>query len=93
MNAAGFYDTRGIGSAYGAKGGVLGEVTLGRFRPGVELFAKHVIVDDTQLLSGVGAIVAVTSQLDVRADVHVGLTSAADDVIASLWIADKLAVR
>ena len=93
LNAAGFYDARPADAKSGWKGGVLGEVVFGRVRPGIELFAKQVFGEDTQVLAGVGAIVGVTQQLDVRVGMHAGVTDAAPDVVASLWIAGKVPVQ
>jgi len=52
-----------------------------------------VIDEKVQVLAGLGAIVGLTQSLEVRAGVHIGVTDAAPDVVASLWIGGKVAVR
>jgi hypothetical protein len=72
----------------------LAELTLGRFRPGVELATVRLLGDaaETRATAGAGVIVAL-GPIDVRTGVHAGLTEAAADVAASLWITTAIPVR
>lgn len=92
-NGGGFYDTRPtMETEKGWRASLLGEVKLGRLRPGAELFAKQTDGGPVQPLGGAGVIVSL-GPVDLRTGVHVGLTAAAPDVVASLWIASKLPLR
>lgn len=89
VNVAGFYDARPSPAEWGWKGGIIGEVRLGRFRPGAEVFAKRVSGEPVQLLAGPGMIVKL-GPIDLRMGIHFGLTPAAADVTASLWVTGAL---
>jgi hypothetical protein len=89
LNAGGFYDARPTPSEKGWKGGALGELEVGRFRPGLELFTKQVIGERVAVQAGAGLIVSF-GRLDLRAGTHVGLTATAPDITASLWIGGTL---
>jgi len=69
----------------GWKGGVLLEWLQAQWRPGVELFAKQLNSEPEQASAGIGAIFPFDS-LDVRIGVRAGLTNAAPDLTASIWI-------
>ena len=85
-NLGGFYDSRPNPLEKGWRGGLLGEIDVGGFRPGLELFGKQVLDERVALQAGVGVIVK-AGPVDVRAGAHAGLTSAAPDFVASLWVA------
>jgi hypothetical protein len=89
LNAGGFYDARPAPTEKGWKAGALGELEVGRFRPGLELFMKHVIAEPVAVQAGAGVIVSF-GRLDLRAGTHVGLTEAAPEITASLWIGGTL---
>ncbi|HEX6277198.1 MAG TPA: hypothetical protein VFZ53_29355 [Polyangiaceae bacterium] len=89
LNAGGFYDARPTLVEKGWRAGLLGEIELGRFRPGVELFAKQVVSEPVAIQGGGGVIVKL-GPIDLRTGAHAGLTNAAPDFVASFWIAGKL---
>jgi hypothetical protein len=89
LNVGGFYDARPEPIEKGWRSGLLGELEVGRFRPGLELFAKHVLLEPVAVQAGAGVIVKL-GPLDLRAGAHVGLTDAAPDFVASFWIAGKV---
>ena len=89
LNAGGFYDARANPLEKGWRAGLLSEVEVGRFRPGVELFAKQVLSDAVAIQGGAGVIVTL-GPMDLRTGAHAGLTEAAPDFVASFWIAGKL---
>ncbi|MGE0826127.1 MAG: hypothetical protein AB7G75_28370 [Candidatus Binatia bacterium] len=91
INAGGFYDGRSQVSEYGWKSSGLMEMQLGRFRPGVEVFAKQVRAHPVQLLAGPGVIFDV-GPFDLRVGLHVGLTREAADLTPSVWMASKFPV-
>ncbi len=85
LNAGGFYDARPRNNERGWRASILAEFDGGRFRPGLELFAKEVRGEHTIVQAGPGFILDL-GPFDVRSAVHVGLTSEAPDLVASLWI-------
>lgn len=89
LNAGGFYDARPTPVENGWRAGLLGEIELGRFRPGVELFAKQVLSEPVAIQGGGGVIVKL-GPIDLRTGAHAGLTDAAPDFVASFWVAGKL---
>jgi hypothetical protein len=89
VNVAGFYDARPPSAEWGWKGGAIGELRLGVFRPGIEIFAKRIVEEPAQLLAGPGLIVEL-GPVDVRSGVHVGLTDEAADLTTSLWVTGAL---
>lgn len=90
-NFGGFYDARPHPLEKGWRGGLLGELDSGRFRPGLEVFGKQVHREPVAVQAGAGVIVKL-GPVDVRAGAHAGLTSAAPDFVASLWVASKYAL-
>ena len=88
LNAGGFYDARPSDNERGWRASVLAELDWGRFRPGIELFAKEVHGEHTIVQAGPGILVDV-GPFDVRSAVHLGLTSEAPDFVASLWVSWK----
>jgi hypothetical protein len=91
LNGGGFYDARPVAEELGWRASLLGELELGRLRPGLELFAARVNDEPARVAAGTGAIVDV-GIFDVRAGVHVGVTDAAEDLRTSLWISKALAL-
>ena len=89
LNAGGFYDGRPFPVEKGWRTGLLGEIALGRVRPGVELFAKQVLSEPVAVQGGGGVIVKF-GPMDLRTGVHAGLTDAAPDFVASFWVAGNL---
>jgi hypothetical protein len=88
-NVGGFYDARPWPIEEGWRGSVLAELDLDRVRPGAEVFAKQAMSEPVVVQGGAGVIVKL-GPVDVRAGAHLGLTSAAADFVASLWVASKL---
>jgi hypothetical protein len=89
LNLSGFHDARPSPAESGWKAGLLGELRLGRFRPGVEIFARQVRGEPAQVLAGPGVILKL-GPIDLRSGIHFGLTPRASDVAASLWVASAL---
>jgi hypothetical protein len=92
LNAGGFYDARLKVAENGWRASALVEGRFGRFRPGLELFAKQIHRESTQLQAGPGIIFDV-GPFEIRSAVHFGLTSSAPDVVTSLWISRKFPFR
>lgn len=92
VNLAGFYDARPSPAEWGWKAGAIGELRVGVFRPGAEIFAKRVFGEPVQMLAGPGLGVTL-GPVDIRSGVHLGLTSEAADVTASLWVTGALPAR
>lgn len=92
VNAGGFHDARVSPVEDGWRASLLAELPREGYRPGVELFAKEVENEPTDVRAGVGLIYDVGS-FDIRAGLHAGLTDAAPDVSFSLWITTKLPFR
>ncbi len=88
LNAGGFYDARPSDDEAGWRASALSELQWGRFRPGLELFAKQVHSERVEVQAGAGFIVDV-GPFDLRAGIHAGLTSEAPDIAASLWVTWK----
>jgi len=92
LNVAGFHDARPSLTENGWKTGVLAELKRGRFRPGLELFARRTGSEPVQVLAGPGIIVAL-GRSDVRLGFHFGLTRAAPDVVLDLWGSTAVGLR
>ena len=88
LNAGGFYDDRPADVEHGWRASALAEYQWGRFRPGLELFAKQVRSESLRVEAGPGIIVEV-GPVDLRTALHVGLTREAPDLIGSLWLSWK----
>lgn len=89
LNVGGFYDARPTPIEKGWRASLLSELDVGRFRPGIELFAKQVLSVPVALQGGAGVIVKL-GPIDLRAGAHAGLTEVAPDFAASFWVAGKL---
>ncbi len=92
VNGGGFYDGRPEDTESGWRASALAEFPHGRIRPGLEIFAKRTASEAEQVLVGSGVIVDI-GRFDVRVGVHAGLTAAAPDATASLWVTTKFPVR
>jgi hypothetical protein len=86
INGGAFYDPRSAATERGWRASVLAEFPRGRWRPGVELFAKRRRGDAAHVQAGVG-LLADLPRLQVRAGLHAGLNDAAPDLEASVWLA------
>lgn len=89
VNAGGFHDARVSRSEDGWRASFLAEFPREGYRPGIELFAKKVENESTDVRAGVGIIYDIGS-FDIRTALHVGLTDEAPDVSFNLWISTKL---
>jgi hypothetical protein len=92
VNAGGFYDARPETAEQGWRASVLAELKRGRYRPGLEVFARKIGAEPVEVLAGPGVIVAV-GRFDVRLGLHVGLTAAAPDAVWDAWTSTEFAVR
>ena len=93
LNAGGFYDARADESETGWKvGAILEFLSLGRARPGLEVFARRAEKEPTEVAAGPGVIIDVGC-FDVRAGVRGGLTDAAPDFTFTFWLTSKLPFR
>jgi len=92
LNGGGFYDGRPDVAAKGWRASALAELKRGRYRPGLELFARKIGSGPVEVLAGPGVIIGV-GRADVRLGVHVGLTGAAPDVVLDAWTSTVLRVR
>jgi hypothetical protein len=88
MNAGIFHDPRGADVERGWRGSILAEFPRERWRPGVELFAREAHAEDTRLQLGFGTI-AELERIEVRTGIHIGLSDAAPDLEATVWLSWK----
>ena len=88
VNAGAFYDPRGTDTERGWRASALAEFPRDNLRPGVELFVRDSDVSDTRVQAGVGLIASLT-RMEIRTGLHVGLTDAAPDLEASVWLSWK----
>jgi hypothetical protein len=88
LNAGGFYDSRPRDIERGWRASFLAETERGRSRLGLEVFAKQVDGEAARVQTGPGIIFS-PGPFDVRASFHIGLTSRATDIMASLWFSAK----
>ena len=88
LNAGGFYDARSADIESGWRASSLAEYDWGRFRPGLEIFAKQVRSEPVRVEAGPGIIIQVGA-IDLRTALHLGLTREAPDLIASFWVSWK----
>ncbi len=91
LNAGGFYDARPADSEYSWRASVLTDYEWGRFRPGLELFAKQLRSESVRVEAGPGIIIQF-GPIDLRTALHVGLTREAPDLIGSLWLSWKWSI-
>lgn len=92
INAGGFTDMRPLTMGSGWQTSALAEISMGRFRPGLELLAKQIGSAPAQVSLDPGLIVD-CGKFDVRLGVRLGLTEAAPDLSSELWISFKLPLR
>jgi hypothetical protein len=92
VNAGGIYDGRPEPSESGWRSSGLLEYRIGRWKPGVEIFARRLTGDELEVLAGSGVIVDV-GRFDIRVAVHAGVTDAAPDLTTNLWVATKFNLR
>lgn len=85
VNGGAFYDPRPATTERGWRTSVLAEFPRERWRPGVELFAKRRRGDAARVQAGVG-LIADLPRMQVRAGLHAGLSDAAPDLEASVWL-------
>jgi hypothetical protein len=91
VNAGGFYDGRPATAEKGWRASVLAELKRGRYRPGLEVFARRIGAEPVEVLAGPGVIVVI-GRADVRLGLHVGLTRAAPDMVLDAWTSTAFAV-
>lgn len=91
FNAGGLYSKRGKDVERGWEGGAIVEKKMGSLRPGVELFARQVNSEPAQVSISAGLVIPF-GYLDIRFGVGAGLTEAAPDFSASLWISGKFPI-
>ena len=92
VNAGGIYDGRPEPSESGWRSSGLLEYRAGRWKPGVEIFARRLSGGDLEMLAGPGLIVDV-GRFDVRFGVHAGLTDTSPDLTPNLWVSTKFDLR
>jgi hypothetical protein len=88
FNAGGLYSERGRNVERVWEGGAIVEKKTGSLRPGVEIFATQVNSRPAQVSITAGLIISF-GLLDIRLGAGAGLTEAAPDFSASLWISGK----
>lgn len=92
VNAGGFHDARISPAEDGWRASLLAEFPRDGYRPGVELFAKQVDNEPTDVRAGVGLIYDV-GPFGIRTGLHFGLTDEAPNISFNLWITTKLPLR
>ena len=92
VNAGGFYDGRPEPTEKGWRASTLAELRRGRYRPGLEVFARKIGAAPVEVLAGPGVIIAM-GPMDVRLALHVALTRSAPDVVLDLWASRAWSVR
>lgn len=92
LNAGGFHDPRFGPARSGWRASALAEAAHDRTRVGVELFARDHNRGRPDVQAGAGVIYDL-GRFDVRTAVHLGLTPAAPDVVASLWVTTSFPLR
>ncbi len=89
LNAGGSHDGRITPAENAWRASLLAEFPREGYRPGIELFAKKVDNEPTDVRAGAGIIYDIGS-LDLRTALHVGLTDEAPDISFNLWFSTKL---
>lgn len=84
-NIGAFYDPRGEETERGWRGSLLAEFPGERIRPGVELFVRDPHSGGRRVQLGVGMILPL-ERVEIRSGLHVGLSEAAPDLEATLWL-------
>ncbi len=92
MNAGGFYDPRSKRTEKGWRASILAEFPRERLRPRIELFAKRTRSEATKVQAGIG-VIGLFRRIEIRSGLHVGLSDAAPDIEASLWLSWRWRVR
>jgi hypothetical protein len=92
LNAGGVYDGRPEPAEKGWRASALAELKRGRYRPGLEVFARKLGSGPVEVLVGPGLIVNV-GRVDVRLGLHVGLTAVAPDIVLDAWTSTTVALR
>jgi hypothetical protein len=92
LNGGGFYDPRPAQSESGWRSSLLGDLQVGRLRPGFEVFSKQVEEAPVQVSAGPG-LIADTGPVELRVGVEAGITDEAPDLRFNLWIARKFPLR
>jgi hypothetical protein len=92
INGGLFHDPRGQDTENGWRASVLTELTNNSYRPGFELFTKHINGQNTDVRLGMG-IIKTIGRFEVRSAVHFGLSSQAPDVIFNLWFSTNIPFR
>ena len=92
VNAGGFYDGRPEPTEKGWRASTLAELRRGRYRPGLEVFARKTGAAPVEVLAGPGVIIAI-GRMDVRLGLHLALTRSAPDVVLDLWASRAWSVR
>jgi hypothetical protein len=87
-NAGLFHDPRSEGTERGWRASVLAEFPRDKLRPGVELFVRDSDVREAEIQAGVG-LIASLERMEIRTGLHVGLTDAAPDLEARVWLSWK----
>ena len=92
FNGGGSYDGRPAPSEKAWRASALAELKRGRYRPGLEVFTRRIGARPIEVLLGPGVILDI-GRIDVRLGLHVGLTSAAPDLVADAWTSTAMAFR
>lgn len=92
LNGGGFYDGRPDIAEKGWRASALAELKRGRYRPGLEVFARKIGSAPVEVLAGPGVIIGV-GRADVRLGVHVALTDAAPDMVLDAWTSTVFRVK
>ncbi|MBI4382525.1 MAG: hypothetical protein HY579_00645 [Nitrospinae bacterium] len=92
VNAGGFTDNGPVERESGWMTGAIMETYFGRFRPGLEFFAKQTAFEPVQASIDPGLIVDF-GLFDARMGTRFGLTDAAPTLAGTLWVTFKLPVR
>ena len=92
LNGGVFYDGRPNVAEKGWRASALAEIQSGRYRPGLEVFARKIGAGPVEVLAGPGVIVDV-GRLDIRFGLHIGLTTAAPDVVLDTWTSAAFGLR